>query len=142
MTAASSCLEERMGKLEKSYAEALQSSSESIKKTQEINYSAKAILKRQLEARKNNAIMYGVVEKESSTTLMQVKELMKNESFKHDSFCLGKQPVNVIRLQLRSSFQMKPANGILSNEQIPHYGMKTYLSSQTKVKKRETNNML
>ena len=46
MTAASSCLEERMGKLEKSYAEALQSSSESIKKTQEINYSAKAILKK------------------------------------------------------------------------------------------------
>ena len=46
MTAASSCLEERMGKLEKSYAEAQQSSNESIKQTQEINYSAKAILKK------------------------------------------------------------------------------------------------
>ena len=46
MTAASSCFEERMGKLEKSYAEAQQSSNESIKQTQEINYSAKAILKK------------------------------------------------------------------------------------------------
>ena len=43
--------------------------------------------------------MYGVVEKESTTTLMQVKELMKNQSFKHDNFYLGKQPMNAIRLQ-------------------------------------------
>lgn len=74
MATASDNLEGRMEKLEKTYSEALQSNREGIKKSNEINSSARAILQQhheanQQEARKNNVILYGVTEKSESTAL-------------------------------------------------------------------------
>jgi len=88
MTTANRSLEMRMEKLEKSYAEAVKTNDGGMRKTQEINKSAQAILQQHLEtnqheARKNNAIVYGIEEKEEMTALNQVKDLMKNYCFQH-----------------------------------------------------------
>lgn len=93
-----------MQTLEKSYAETLKHSNDSMKKTQEINSSAKAMIKQQLETRqqevrKNNAILYGVVEVDNMSAIEQLNELMKEECFMNGSFRLHKQPINAIRLQ-------------------------------------------
>ncbi|KAF6017984.1 hypothetical protein EB796_023703 [Bugula neritina] len=75
-----------------------------MRKTQEINRSAQAILQKHLEtnqheARKNNAIVYGIEEKEEMTALNQVKDLMKNYCFQHSDAQPDRQPKSAIRLR-------------------------------------------
>jgi len=59
--------EERITKLEKSYADAAKSNTENLKKRMEISDSARNLLKKSIEQqetenRKNNAVLYGIDE--------------------------------------------------------------------------------
>jgi len=72
--------------------------------TQETNRSAQAILQKHLEtnqheAKKNNAIVYGIKEKGEMTALNQVKDLMKNYCFQHSDAQPARQPKSAIRLR-------------------------------------------
>lgn len=92
-------LTERIEKLEISYAAAVQSNTEGVKRSIEINSSAKHLLAKnfeqnQAESRKYNAILYGIKAEENKSALEQVTEMLQNECFMHT-----KEPIKAVRLQ-------------------------------------------
>lgn len=99
MEKSQSVLNERMEKMESSYTAAVKSNTAGVQKSIEINSSAKTLLARnmehnQSEARKNNAILYGMKLEESKTAIEQVKQLLRNDCFLHTQ-----EPVKATRLQ-------------------------------------------
>lgn len=95
-----SVLNERMEKMEISYASAVKSNTEGVQKSIEINTSARTLLARnmehsQSEARKNNAILYGIKSEENKTAIEQVKQLLQKDCFLHTQ-----EPTKATRLQV------------------------------------------
>lgn len=79
-------LAERMEKLERAHEEAAKRNADDVRKSLEINSSAKDMLQKnfeqqQAESRKRNAIVYGIAEDESKTALDLITEIMKKEFF-------------------------------------------------------------
>lgn len=85
-------------KLKEDYAKVVGQNMEQMKKAAESSENTKKLIKRQQElneadARRNNAILYGIEESEELTVIEQVKQFMKREYFKYVN-----QPVAAIRL--------------------------------------------
>lgn len=112
MNISNAALDARMEKLETSYAEAVKSNTEGMKKGIEINSSAKVLLERniehsQTEQRKNNAIIYGVREEDGKRAHEQIMEIMRKDCFQST-----KQPIKVTRLQTAGPRNGNPARPI------------------------------
>jgi len=102
-------IEDRMQKLEVSYAQAVSSNLDGVKTAQQLNSDAKAqfsqILEhQQAEYRKKNAIIYGVEPEAGRTTMEKIQELMEDVSFP-----TAAKPLTAKRLQTsQSSVGIKP----------------------------------
>ncbi|KAF6017487.1 hypothetical protein EB796_024203 [Bugula neritina] len=102
-------IEDRMQKLEVSYAQAVSSNLDGVKTAQQLNSDAKAqfsqILEhQQAEYRKKNAIIYGVEPEAGRTTMEKIQELMEDVSFP-----TAAKPLTAKRLQT-SQLNLDPSN--------------------------------
>lgn len=99
---------ERIQKLEAVCESALKETKQNIKQAADISKSAQALFAKnneinEAETRKNNAIMCGIEEQESVTTLQQIEDKMKTELFLHCS-----KPVQAWRLGRKEEGKNRP----------------------------------
>lgn len=99
---------ERIQKLEQSCETTLKETSQNIKKAVQVNQSAEKMMAKnnaqnEIEARKNNAILYGIEEKENTTAIQQIQELMRLKLYLHCSI-----PLQAIRIGRRTEDKTRP----------------------------------
>lgn len=101
-------VEEKLDFFKKSYAAALQSNSENIQKSLEVNSAAKHLISKNIQQnetdmRKKNAILYGVPENKEKSTNDLISELAEQQSFQHN-----KRPLKVMRLGQHTEGKTRP----------------------------------
>lgn len=107
---------ERILKLEKSCETTLKETSQNIQKAVQINQSAEKMMvqnnqRNEIETRKNNAILYGIEEKENTTAIQEVQELMRFKLYLH---C--QMPLQAIRLGKKIENKIRPIKLVFADE--------------------------
>lgn len=99
---------ESIRRLEDCCESTLKETSQNIKQAVNINQSAQHLMAKnnamnEIEARKNNAILYGIEEKAETTAIQQIEEMLKTELYLHCA-----KPIQAMRLGKKIESRARP----------------------------------